>query len=60
MVAQRRNGNKKNFKRRGKRLTPEQEEKKREAERLEKIRKKNIEEWKKLRKDKFVTALFHR
>tara|TARA_B100001741_G_C16501182_1_gene574809 strand:+ start:235 stop:909 length:675 start_codon:yes stop_codon:yes gene_type:complete len=54
MVAQRRNGNKKKFsnKRRGKRLTPEQEEKKREAERLEKIRKKNIEEWKKLRKDK--------
>jgi hypothetical protein len=53
MVAQRRNGNKKNFKRRrGKRLTPEQEEKKREAERLEKIRKKNNEEWKKLRKEK--------
>ena len=53
MVAQRRNGNKKNFKRgRGKRLTPEQEEKKREADRLEKIRKQNNEEWKKLRKEK--------
>ena len=50
MVAQRRNGNKKNFKRgRGKRLTPEQEEKKRDAARLEKIRKQNNEEWKKLR-----------
>ena len=53
MVAQRRNGNKKNFKRRrGKRLTPEQEEKKREAARLEKIRKQNNEEWKKLRMEK--------
>jgi len=55
MVAQRRNGNKKNFKRgrgRGKRLTPEQEEKKREAARLEKIRKQNNEEWKKLRTEK--------
>ena len=53
MVAQRRNGNKKNFKRgRGKRLTPEQEEKKREAARLEKIRKQNNEELKKLRKEK--------
>ena len=52
MVAQKRNGHKKNFKRRGKRLTPEQEEKKREAERLEKVRKKNNEEWDRLRKEK--------
>ena len=46
MVAQRRNCNKKKFsnKRRGKRLSPEQEEKKKEAERLEKLRKKN-KEW---------------
>lgn len=62
MVAQRRNGNKKNFKRgrgrgRGKRLTPEQEEKKREAARLEKIRKKNNEEWDKLRKEKSTCAI---
>ena len=43
MVGQRRNGNKNfsNKRKRGRRLTPEQEEKKREADRLEKIRKSN-------------------
>lgn len=59
MVGQRRNGNK-NFskgRKRGRRLTPEQEEKKREADRLERIRKSNIEELKKLRKDKNVSAI---
>jgi len=59
MVGQRRNSNK-NFskgRKRGRRLTPEQEEKKREADRLERIRKSNIEELKKLRKDKNVSAI---
>ena len=56
MVAQRRNGHKKNFKR-GKRLTPEQDEKKREAARLEKIRKKNNEEWDRLRKEKSTCVI---
>tara|TARA_B100000941_G_scaffold290810_1_gene274984 strand:+ start:6366 stop:7037 length:672 start_codon:yes stop_codon:yes gene_type:complete len=59
MVGQRRNSNK-NFskgRKRGRRLTPEQEEKKREADRLERIRKSNIEEWKKLRKDKNICVI---
>ena len=41
MVGQRRNGNKNFSNKRKRRLTPEQEEKKREADRLEKIRKSN-------------------
>lgn len=57
MVAQKRNGHKKNFKRRGNRLTSEQDEKKREAARLEKIRKKNNEEWDRLRKEKSTCVI---